>query len=95
MIDEIPRFVDKQCSFQINIPSYILVSHSFMYIRYVREKKRHSTVSADNIGNNIGIWCKNTAINQCIIRLKKTCLSDTFHDRHDTGEVRTTGVGHA
>ena len=77
--------------------SILHLSESLIHVYLVREreKKRHSTVSADNIGNNIGIYCKNTAINQCIIRLKQTCLSDTFHDRHDTGEVRTTGVGHA
>jgi len=29
------------------------------------------------------------------IKLSQTCLSNTFNDRHDTCEVRTTGVGHA
>jgi len=28
------------------------------------------------------------------IKLKTTCLSETFHVHHDTCEVRTTEVGH-
>jgi len=79
--------------------SILHLSESLLPVYPVREKrKRHPTVSADNVGDNNGHWYKNysdwSMYSQIKLK-KKTCLSDTFHDRHDTGEVRTTGVGHA